>query len=280
MKGVIITAGKGTRVQHLTHGKPKATLEIQGYPLIFYGLAKLKEAGITSICIVVSSEGKPHIEEMVQDGKKFGLEIGYAVHADRNGLAKAIGCARDFIGKDKFVVMIEDNMFSDPICGPVRAFEEMPEGNIMLVLKRVIDTSTVGIAEINTGGEIVSIEEKPKVPRSNLAIIGVYMYDYTVWDKIDSLTVPDMRGEFNVSELNKLYLSSRSIFSIEIGGWWLDVGTQEGWEKGCQLVLDCSLHKRLLERQFPALVTGKLLKENPIPLALQMRQPECTAPLP
>ncbi|MGC8972537.1 MAG: sugar phosphate nucleotidyltransferase, partial [bacterium] len=196
MKGIILAGGTGSRLRPLTKVTNKHLLPVGKYPMIFYPIYKLKQAGIYEILIVTGREHMGDVIELLGSGKDFGVEFTYKVQDEAGGIAQALGLAKHFVGNDKCVVILGDNIFEDDITSYVKEFEEQKEG-AKILLKEVPDPHIFGVPEFKDG-KIIAIEEKPKNPKSNFAVTGIYMYDSEVFEIIKTLK-PSWRGELEIT---------------------------------------------------------------------------------
>ncbi|MFH1541830.1 MAG: sugar phosphate nucleotidyltransferase [bacterium] len=232
MKGIILAGGTGSRLHPLTKVTNKHLLPVGRKPMIYHPINKLIEAGITDILIVTGVEHMGDIVGLLGSGKDFGCQFTYKVQDEAGGIAQALGLAKEFAADSMMVVLLGDNIFQDDITPFVRAFEKQGKGARVL-LKEVTDPKRFGIVELD-GKKIVSIEEKPKKPKSNFAITGIYFYDAKVFNIITKLK-PSGRGELEVTDINKHYLESGSLRYDLLSGWWTDAGTFESLEKATLL---------------------------------------------
>src|SRR5680860_1038899 len=199
MKGIILAGGKGTRLFPCTRIINKHLLPVYNQPMIYYPLKSLINAGVKDI-LIVSGEGHAGgFLELLKDGREFGANISYSVQTEAGGIAQALGLAEDFADKEKIAVILGDNIFEDDLSLYVKSFEDQKEG-ARLFLKEVVDANRFGVAEVQ-GDKIIGIEEKPKEPKSNLAVTGLYMYDSQVFDIIKTLN-PSNRGELEITDVN------------------------------------------------------------------------------
>jgi len=224
MKGVILAGGNGTRLMPLTAVTNKSLLPVYDRPMIFYPIQMMAEAGIDEILIVTSGSTAGEMVRVLGDGSQFGLKRLYVtVQGKAGGISQALALAEQFAGGEKLFVILGDNLvFGSQVAQEVREFGRHATG-AKVFLKAVPDPERFGIADID-GFRIRSIEEKPKRPKSNLAITGLYLYDATVFEKIRQLK-PSARGELEVTDLNKLYLDERALGYEMLGGDWIDAGT-------------------------------------------------------
>ncbi|HPN61951.1 MAG TPA: sugar phosphate nucleotidyltransferase [Candidatus Fermentibacter daniensis] len=223
MKGVILAGGLGTRLRPLTNITNKHLLPLYDKPMIFYPIQTLVSAGISEVMIVTGGNSAGDFLRLLGDGSQFGLRIlNYAYQVREGGIAEAIGLTRAFVGGDRFVVILGDNVLEGSIRKHVEAFERQP-GGARILLKEVSNPRDYGVAELD-GSRVVSIQEKPAVPRSNYAVIGVYMYDEFAFDFISRLE-PSDRGELEVTDLNNAYLERGLLQADILEGWWSDAGS-------------------------------------------------------
>ena len=223
MKGVVLAGGLGTRLRPLTSITNKHLLPVYDRPMIFYPLQKLSEAGVRDVMLVTGGSSAGDFLRLLGDGSGFGLRtLNYAYQVNEGGIAEAIGLTRTFIGGDRFVVILGDNIFEDPLEPFIESFERQQQG-ARILLKEVDNPQDYGVAELD-GDRIASLEEKPDRPRSNLAVIGVYMYDSHAFEVIEALE-PSQRGELEVTDLNGSYLSAGTLRADRLSGWWCDAGS-------------------------------------------------------
>jgi glucose-1-phosphate thymidylyltransferase len=223
MKGVILAGGLGTRLYPLTQATNKHLLPVYDKPMVYHPISTLVNAGIKDILIVT---GGPHAGDFVRvlrNGEDFGLEgLNYAYQEGEGGIAAALRMARSFVGDDKCVVVLGDNIIADDISAAVREHDIV--GGACIFTKKVPDPERFGVVKFDDEGMFVDIIEKPEVPPSNSAVIGLYMYDETVFDKIEKLS-PSGRGELEVTDLNRAYLEEGRLTIKEVHGTWMDCGT-------------------------------------------------------
>jgi len=222
MKGVILAGGTGSRLHPLTKVTNKHLLPVGKYPMIFYPIYKLKEARIFEILIVTGREHMGDVIELLGSGCDFGLDFTYKVQDKAGGIAEALGLAKNFVKNDKCVVILGDNIFKNSIKNFVFEFEKQEKG-AKVILKEVEDPQRFGVAEIKNE-KIISIEEKPKRPKSNYIVTGIYMYDSEVFEIINKLE-PSPRGEFEITDVNNAYLKESKLTFNILEDWWTDAGT-------------------------------------------------------
>jgi len=221
MKGIILAGGTGSRLYPLTKITNKHLLPVYNKPMIFYPLFSLKEAGIKDILIVSGRGHSGHFLELLGSGHDFGLHLTYEIQEKSGGIAEALSLAEDFVGKDKMVVLLGDNVFDDNLKSAVDSYKKQDKGAYIL-LKKVKNPKAYGVAEVSNG-KVKNIVEKPKNPKSDLAVCGLYMYDHQVFDVIKGLT-PSKRNELEITDVNNFYLKQGSLnFSI-LKSFWGDCG--------------------------------------------------------
>lgn len=225
LKGVVLAGGMGTRLSPLTLVTNKHLLPVYDQPMVHYPIRMLVEAGIRDIMVVTGGDSAGDFLKLLGSGEGFGLEhLQYGYQKGAGGIAEALGLARFFVGDDDVVVVLGDNILENPIAGAVQRFREQG-GGARILLKQVADPHRFGVAEI-ADGRVKRIVEKPKEPASDLAVIGVYMYDNSVFEIIDRLD-RSARGELEITDVNNAYLSRGTLHHESIEGWWTDAGTFE-----------------------------------------------------
>ncbi len=241
MKGVILAGGLGTRLHPLTKITNKHLLPIYDRPMIHYPLMTLVDAGIRDILIVTGGNHAGEFLRLLGNGREFGLDdIAYTYQEGEGGIADALSLARHFADGDKIAVILGDNIIEGDIRRPAAAFRAQPQG-ARLMIKKVPDSARFGVPELRDG-RIVSIEEKPKSPKSDYAVIGIYMYDATVFDIVSTLK-PSARGELEITDVNNAYLRRGELEHDILEGWWTDAGTFESLFRANQLVREKMIEK-------------------------------------
>lgn len=235
MKGVILAGGNGTRLLPLTRVTNKHLLPVYDKPMIYYPIACLVEAGITDIMLVTGGNKAGDFLELLGNGKEFGLnELHYTYQEGAGGIAEALSLTRDFIDNDKVVVILGDNIIQGNINQAVGEFFTQKEG-AKILLKEVDDPQRFGVAEIDENGKVLGIVEKPAKPKSNYAVIGIYLYDKGVFEIIDGIE-PSARGELEITDVNNAYIAKGTMTSRVLQGWWTDAGTKESLHRATTLV--------------------------------------------
>jgi len=237
MKGVILAGGYGTRLQPLTSVTNKHLLPVYDKPMIYYPIQCLVNAGIKDIMIVTGGNKAGDFLELLGNGKEFGLgELHYTYQEGAGGIAEALGLARDFIDKDKVIVVLGDNIIQSNIRRAVADFFTQPKG-AKIMLKEVPDPERFGVADVDEKGNVLGIEEKPSQPKSNYAVIGIYMYDELVFDIISDLK-PSGRGELEITDVNNAYIRQGTMTSEVLQGWWTDAGTIESLHRAGLMIAE------------------------------------------
>ncbi|MCL6588997.1 MAG: NTP transferase domain-containing protein [Firmicutes bacterium] len=224
MKGVILAGGTGSRLFPLTKVTNKHLLPVGKYPMIYYPIYKLSECGITDLLIVTGKEHMGNVVNLLGSGYDLGVEFTYKIQDQPGGIAQALSLAENFVGHDRCVVILGDNIFSANIHPFMANFQKQPAGAKILI-KEVPDPQRYGVAELK-GNQITGIEEKPKQPKSNYCVTGIYMYDSRVFEIIKTLK-PSGRGELEITDVNNAYIQAGTLTYDIIDGWWTDAGTFE-----------------------------------------------------
>jgi len=241
MKGVILAGGLGTRLYPLTKITNKHLLPVHDKPMIYYPLQTLVNAGIRDILIVTGGNNAGDFLRLLGNGKEFGLQhINYTYQEGEGGIAAALDLAEYFSDRKKICVILGDNIIEYNICKAVRDFEKQENGAKVL-LKEVPDPQRFGVAEIS-GDKIAGIEEKPKAPRSRLAVIGIYLFDPAVFSIIKTLK-PSDRGELEITDVNNEYVRRGNMTFDILDGWWTDAGTFDSLLRASNLVAQTGANK-------------------------------------
>ncbi|MEW6041208.1 MAG: sugar phosphate nucleotidyltransferase [Elusimicrobiota bacterium] len=227
MKGVILAGGTGSRLFPLTKVTNKHLLPVGKKPMIYYPIEKLLQAGINEILVVTGVEHMGDVVTLLGSGKDFKCRFTYKVQDEAGGIAQALGLAENFASEDSVTVILGDNIFKDNIKPFVENFKKQEKG-AKILLKQVPDPRRYGVAEIKEN-KIISIEEKPKKPKSHWCVTGIYMYDADVYNIIKTLK-PSGRGELEITDVNNEYIRRGTMTYDKLLGWWTDAGTFESLE--------------------------------------------------
>ena len=239
MKGIVLAGGTGSRLKPLTNVTNKHLLPVGKYPMIFYPIYRLKQAGITEILIITGREHMGDVIELLGSGREFGVQFTFKVQDQAGGIAQALGLAEYFVDGDSCVVILGDNIFENDITPFVKSFEKQEKG-AKILLKEVQDPQRFGVAEIRDR-KIISIEEKPKQPKSNFAVTGIYMYDSKVFDIIKTMK-PSEREELEINDVNNNYIQRGTLTHDILKGWWTDAGTSESLFRANEFCKDIMLN--------------------------------------
>lgn len=237
MKGVVLAGGSGTRLRPLTHTGPKQLLPLANKPNLLYCIEDLRAAGITEIGVILGDHLPEKVQELLGDGSTYGVRITYIPQGAPKGIAHAVGCARAFVGQDAFCVYLGDNVLKGGIASMVRDFErERPDAGIGLC--HVRNPERFGVAELDGQGNVTSLVEKPKAPKTDLALVGIYLLTPDVFPVIDGLK-PSWRNELEITDaLEALRRAGKRVKAYVVQGWWKDTGRPEDVLEANRLLLE------------------------------------------
>jgi len=259
MRGLILSGGEGSRLRPLTFSQAKQLVPVANKPVLFYGIEALKEAGIREIGIVVG-DTKEEIKEAAGDGIRWGVKITYIEQEAPLGLAHAVKISKPFIGKEPFVMYLGDNILKSGIKSLVKEFE-MKKPNALILLTEVSNPRMFGVAELKDG-KVVRLVEKPKNPRSNLALVGVYMFDYHILDAVSAVKA-SWRNELEITDAIQ-YLIEKG-YEVEphlVSGWWKDTGRIEDILEANRLILETVSAKMEGKTDEESKINGQVIVEK------------------
>ncbi|OIJ10420.1 spore coat protein [Anaerobacillus alkalilacustris] len=240
MKGVILAGGTGSRLSPITKIMNKHLLPVGPFPMIYWSIIKLKEAGVSEILILTNREHLSSFIQLLGLGEDYKVNLQYKVQEDAKGIADAVSYAKSFVKNEKFIVMLGDNIFEDSLTPYIQSFKKQKRGARVL-LKEVSNTTRFGAAVLDGKNNVISsIVEKPKETISPYCVTGIYMYDENAFKYIDSIQASD-RGELEITDVNNLYLSEKQLHYDILQGWWVDAGTWESYYQANSFV-----YKRLM----------------------------------
>jgi glucose-1-phosphate thymidylyltransferase len=241
LKGLILSGGKGTRLRPITHTSAKQLVPVANRPVLFYGIKAMADAGIEEVGIIIAPETGDEIRAAAGDGKQFGVRLSYIVQSEPAGLAHAVLTAEAFLGDSPFVMYLGDNLLQGGIEDLVKAFSDH-QPDALILLTPVTDPEHYGVAELSDG-QVVRLVEKPPEPKTNLALVGVYMFTAAVHDAARAI-VPSARGELEITDaIQRLVDDGLRVEPHIVKGWWKDTGRLEDMLAANRLVLETIEHR-------------------------------------
>ncbi|MDR0271203.1 sugar phosphate nucleotidyltransferase [Paenibacillus sp.] len=232
MKAIILAGGTGSRLYPLTKVTNKHLLPVGKYPMIFHSVSKLKKAGLTDILIVTGKEHMGDVVSLLGSGGEMEVSFTYKVQDEAGGIAQALALCEQFVGGDQIVVILGDNVFEDDITPFIEKFR-LQQNGAKILIQKVQDPCRFGVPELHED-HIISIEEKPQLPKSQYAVTGIYMFDSRVFDIIRTLK-PSARGELEITDVNNSYIKRNELTFDVLQGWWTDAGTHASWSRANEL---------------------------------------------
>lgn len=223
MKGIILAGGMATRLRPLTWVTNKHLLPIYNKPMIFYPLESMMRAGIKDVLIVTGPDHAGSFLNLLKSGKNFGLNLHYEIQEEAGGIAQGISLGESFSDEEQLLVVLGDNIFGYNLKNTIESFKKKEKGAMVFGIEMPTESKQYGVIEVGSDNKVISIEEKPEKPKSNLAQTGIYMYDNRVFEFIRNLK-PSKRGELEVTDLNNCYVSENTM-ECKIIDWWIDAGT-------------------------------------------------------
>jgi len=241
MRGVVLAGGSGSRLNPLTRVTNKHLLPVYNKPMVYYPIQTLVNAGIQEILLVTGGKNAGEFLRLLGNGRDFGLKhLNYTYQEGEGGIAEALALAEDFADGEAVCVVLGDNIIENNIRLAIESFREQKQG-AKILLKEVQDAQRFGVAEIR-GDRVIGIEEKPRDPKSNYAVVGIYLYDATVFQKIRRLK-PSGRGELEITDVNNFYIEEGALTYEILDGWWTDAGTFESLLRANNLVAETGANK-------------------------------------
>jgi glucose-1-phosphate thymidylyltransferase len=237
MKGLLLSGGSGTRLRPLTHSGPKQLIPVANKPVLIYALEDLRKAGITEVGVILGLNGREQVMERIGDGSAYGVNVSYIDQGAPLGIAHAVACAEDFLADDPFIVYLGDNILRHGIA-PLVAEYDKGQCDAVIALQRVSDPQRYGVAEVDQAGRLIQLVEKPQEPKSDLALVGVYLFTTPIFDAIRQIE-PSWRNELEITDAIQRLIDSRYVVKHHIiQGWWKDTGMPEDILEVNRLLLD------------------------------------------
>src|SRR5215207_9753263 len=260
MKGLILSGGKGTRLRPLTHTSAKQLVPVANKPVLFYGIEAMAEAGIREVGIIIAPETGAEVRDAAGDGSRFGVQIRYIEQDAPRGLAHAVLTAEEFLGDSPFVMYLGDNLLRDGIVRLVETFTS-EEPDALILLTHVPDPENYGVAELDGGNRVSRLVEKPKEPKTDLALVGVYMFTPAIFDAARSIE-PSWRDELEITDaIQTLVDRGLRVDPHIVDGWWKDTGQVQDMLEANRLILD-DLDERIDGELVDSRVEGRVVIEK------------------
>ena len=250
MKALILAAGKGNRLKPLTHTRPKHLLLVANKPILFYILEQIRQSGIDDIGIVISPDTGPQLQQAVGDGSRWGAKVSYILQPQPLGLAHAVKVSRDFLGNSPFLMFLGDNLIQGSVTTFVEQFNRS-RPDALVLLKKMPNPQAFGVAQLDNNNCIVRIEEKPQQPKSDLVVVGIYIFSPVIHRAIEQIK-PSARGELEITDsIQQLINNGGQVLSQVLEGWWLDTGSRDDLLKANRIMLEEFATRRLLGNADP-----------------------------